>query len=87
MAFKGGTRTPCLRQQGLTAGFAFANFHSSREAQTAETEHRGVNAIAALAAESIRRSRIPLGGAPHHNPSLFAMGRPLLTLSSVLSSA
>jgi hypothetical protein len=63
MAFKGGTRTPCLRQQGLTAGFAFANFHSSREAQTAETEHRGVN------------------------PSLSAMARPLLTLSSVLSPA
>ena len=43
LAFKDGTRTPCLRQQGLTAGFASANFHSSREAQTAETEHSEVN--------------------------------------------
>lgn len=56
-------------ETGFDCKFALANFHYQRKAHPAGTAHRGVNAIAALAAESIRRSRIPLGGVPHHNPS------------------
>jgi hypothetical protein len=35
---KSGTRTPCRRQQGLTADFAHGENSPNREAQTAGTE-------------------------------------------------
>lgn len=43
LAFQGGWRTPCRRQRGLTAEFAFANFHCFREAHSAGTERSVVN--------------------------------------------